>query len=135
DGSRVDVVNSSLGKLTRHRDRERLFQVMPELGRIAEASTWAYTEQNRNPRTASSVDAFHNYVSKVSIDGRDYYVRLTVKEARREQQQLHNVALSQVGVSRADAGGQPLSDVSKPTSADADASRDQKLLDWMDRVK
>jgi hypothetical protein len=106
DGRRVELVNAAFGKLERHRDGARILRLVPKLRELFAAAVPAYSEKEREPDRHRNVVAYHNYVGKARIAGREYYVRFTVQEVRKaDGSELHNAALSDIEMTEAAAAG------------------------------
>jgi hypothetical protein len=88
-----------------------LWRVLPNLDRITEQAVPIYFESERNPSQSNSIVGFHNYLAKVSIDGRDYFLRITAQEIKKSQKnknlpdQLHSAFISDVEIIEAGIAG------------------------------
>lgn len=131
-GMPIEMPKRTFGKLVGHRDSKALFRIMPHLETLIERSIPLYSEAERNPERSSNIEGFHNFGSKVEIDGTEYYVRFTIQVARINRNQFHNAALSDVEITK--AAVEAPSGLSSPTSPSS-SSLDKKLVEWMKKVK
>ena len=107
DGTTIEFYNSAFGKAWHGNDC--LFgKIIPKLREIFKSSVLAYSETDnlagktrpdgtihkRHP----NIKAFHNYVGKVSIGNKQYYVRFTVQEGTDTKQGTHNFFVSDIAL-------------------------------------
>ena len=102
DGTRTQLVRGVFGKLIGHRNSDQLMRVVPHFVDLMRAAVPAYSEPQRDPQKHRNIIAYHNYVAKARMDNRDYYVRFTVQEVKKEGgREFHNTALSDVEMTEA----------------------------------
>jgi hypothetical protein len=88
-----------------------MLRVIPQLDGVVEQAIPAYFEGERNPSPGNNRIGFHNYVAKVHIDERDYFVRITAQEIKKGQKnrglpdQLHSTFISDVEIIEAGTAG------------------------------
>ena len=90
DGKNIKFFNSAFKKI--YKDGGLFAQIIPDLKNILENSVLAYSEPDNlggmvrkdgtEHKYHPNISAHHNYVSKVSIEGKEYYVRTTVTEQK-----------------------------------------------------
>jgi len=105
DNRSVIFVNSVFGKITRHKGVDTR-QIIPQLGNIFELSLLVYSEpheEREGHKNHPNLIGYHNYLSKIEVNGSKYYVRLTVQEERtlqknRTPHQLHSTFISDVAM-------------------------------------
>lgn len=88
DGRSISFFHSAFKK--NYKEGGLFAQVLPKLNEILKGSVFAYSEKdNRGGEVRPdgtvhkyhpNANAFDNYVGKVEIDGKEYYVRITVQE-------------------------------------------------------
>ena len=83
DDTRVNLVHSTFGKLAGHRNSDQIMRLIPQLPELMGTSVYAYPERDRYGR--QNINAWHNYVAKATLDGKDYYVRFAIQEVKKEQ--------------------------------------------------
>ncbi len=84
DGKIARFVNGSLGKILNHKGIDAK-QIIPRLDDIFEASIPIYFEQEvlkDGHKKHDNFIGYHNYLAKVSINDKEYYVRTTVQEVK-----------------------------------------------------
>lgn len=106
DGRTVQFFNSAFDKI--YRNGGLFAKAVKGLKDCFENSILAYSEKDNKggtPRADGSmhkshpnVDMFHNYVGKVSIDGKEYFVRFTVQEEKSGTNGTHSFFVSEVDV-------------------------------------
>ncbi len=82
DNREVRFVNSSIGKILNHKGFDYK-KVVPKLKEIFDNSVLIYSEQERSVQGHKShpnFKGYHNYLGKITIDGKEHYVRLTIQE-------------------------------------------------------
>jgi len=79
DNQSVKLVNSVVGKILRHKGFDSS-KIIPHLTEIIENAIPIYFEVERKPNVSNNIVGFHNYLSKINIDGKEYYVRITAQE-------------------------------------------------------
>lgn len=153
DGREIEFYRSAFKKIYK---KEGLFgQVVPVLDEVLEKSVLAYSEGDNlggtvRPdgtvhRVHPNVDSFDNYVGKVSINGKEYYVRTTV-QTQEGQSGPHSVFVTEVSIYENTASslsypGTPRARVTTDGIVDTKlqqfferASSEANILDMRDRV-
>lgn len=87
DGREIEFYRSAFKKI--YKEGGLFGQVVPVLDEVLEKSVLAYSEEDNiggmvrsdgtTHKSHPNVESFDNYVGKVNIDGRDYFVRTTIK--------------------------------------------------------
>lgn len=105
DGREIEFYRSAFKKI--YKDGGLFGQVVPVLDEVLEKSVLAYSEEDNLGGTTRpdgtihkehpNVDTFDNYVGKVSIDGKEYYVRTTV-QTQAGQSGTHSVFVTEVSI-------------------------------------
>ena len=138
DGRVIEFYNSAFKKI--YKEGGLFAQVVPQLDEILNQSILAYSEADNLGGTMRpdgtihkahpNVDAFDNYVGKVEFDGKEYYVRTTVKRQEGEAG-THSFFVTEVAVYEKSANG--LSEPNFP-SGESDHQRiiDTKLQQFFD---
>ena len=93
DGNLIQFYRSAFGKV--FKGKGLIIKIIPQLSNILEQSVLAYSEADNLGGTMRpdgtvhkehpNVVSFDNYVGKVEIDGREYYVRTTVKRQKEKR--------------------------------------------------
>lgn len=107
DGATVEFYNSAFGKAWHGEDC--LFgKIIPKIREIFKSSVLAYSETDNlggklKPdgtihKKHPNIKAFHNYVGKVIIGNKPYYVRFTVQERTDAKQGTHNFFVSDISL-------------------------------------
>ena len=138
EGRVIEFYNSAFKK--NYKEGGLFAQVVPQLDEILKQSVLAYSEKDNRGgvvrpdgtihKTHPNVDAFDNYVGKVEIEGKEYYVRTTVKRQEGESG-THSFFVTEVAVYEKSANG--LSEPNFP-SGESDHQRivDTKLQQFFD---
>ncbi len=134
DEKEIRFVNYTFGNIARHRQRDRIFRIIPQLEQLAAGSVPIYSEPKRNPQKHSNIKQYHNDLAKVSIDDSPYYVRLTTQEIKDSRNELHNVFVSDVEITKAGIGDD-ISAISNATSNFSSTSYDEELISRLKKVK
>ncbi|MGM9844902.1 MAG: hypothetical protein ACI30K_01550, partial [Muribaculaceae bacterium] len=106
DGHSISFYNSAFKK--NFKENGLFAQIVPQLREIFENSIFAYEEEDMLGGTIRSDGTMHkehknivsyqNYVGKVKIDGKDYYVRYTVQEEKSGLKGTHSFFVSNVDI-------------------------------------
>ena len=106
DGREIEFYRSAFKKI--YKEGGLFGQIVPQLDEILEQSVFAYSEGDilgsivRPDGTVHkehpNVDSFDNYVGKVEIEGREYYVRTTVQHSSKSSTRTHSFMVTQVDV-------------------------------------
>ena len=107
DGATVEFYNSAFGKAWHGEDC--LFgKIIPKIREIFKSSVLAYSETDNlggklkpdgtTHKKHPNIKAFHNYVGKVIIGNKPYYVRFTVQEGTDAKQGTHNFFVSDISL-------------------------------------
>ena len=106
DGRVIEFYNSAFKKI--YKDGGLFAQVVPQLDEILEQSVLAYSEKDNlggimrpdgsTHKEHPNVTQFLNYVGKVEINGKEYYVRTTVQEEKSGQTGTHAYMVTEVSL-------------------------------------
>ncbi|MDR0603930.1 MAG: N-6 DNA methylase, partial [Bacteroidales bacterium] len=108
DNRNVAFVNTAFDKIIRHRGVDTK-KIIPQLKEVFENAVPVYSESEivkEGHKEHNNFTGYHNYLGKVRIDGKEYYVRFTAQELtpskKRDEKvgklQLHNTAISDVRI-------------------------------------
>ncbi|MDR3118284.1 MAG: hypothetical protein LBU44_02515, partial [Mediterranea sp.] len=109
DNREVRFVNDTYGKITRNKGLD-VKQIIPQLKDVFNHSVPIYSEQEQQRdghKPHNNFVGYHNYLGKIEIDGKDYYVRFTVQEVNAKPQtikrgfvpnELHSTFVSDVEI-------------------------------------
>jgi hypothetical protein len=106
EGKVIEFYNSAFKKI--YKEGGLFAQIVPQLDDILRQSVFAYSENDNlggivRPdgtmhKAHPNISRFYNYVGKVKIDGKDYYVRTTVKEEMSGQTGTHSYMVTDVAL-------------------------------------
>ena len=106
DGRKIEFYHSMFNKV--YREGGLFAQLVPQLKQVFDASIWAYSEEDNQSGTTredgtthkmhKNIVAYHNYVSKANINGKDYYVRFTIQEEKAGKQGTHSLFATEVSL-------------------------------------
>ena len=106
DGAEIAFYRSAFKKI--YKDDGLFGQVVPVLDKVLAQSVLAYSEKDNLGGTVRpdgtvhkkhpNVDSFDNYVGKVEISGREYYVRTTIQRSEKSSTGTHSFMVTQVDV-------------------------------------
>lgn len=134
DGRIISFVKHGFKKIVRHKEKELIYRIIPNLDKIAVNALPIYSEMERDTQKHANIDQYYNYLAKVNLDGNRYYVRLTTQALKDRRNELHNVFISDIEITKA-GFGDDIYGISKPSSNFPIASFDNKLNDWLEKVK
>ncbi|MDR2410134.1 MAG: hypothetical protein LBE13_18775, partial [Bacteroidales bacterium] len=109
DNRKVSFSHSVFGKMRRFGTDGNFAKIVPQLKDIFDNSVPIYSEQEQikdGHKQHPNLVGYHNYLGKVNIEGKDYYVRFTVQEHRTTEEkkearipnELHNTFVSDVEI-------------------------------------
>lgn len=84
--------------------------------------------------TLLNIKQYHNDLANVSINDSPYYVRLTTQEIKDSPNELHNVFVSDVEITKAGIGDD-ISAISNAASDFPSTSSDEELISRLKKVK
>jgi hypothetical protein len=101
DNRSVKFINSTFGKITRHKGVDTK-QIIPQLKTVFENAVPIYFEtetQKEGHKKHPNFVGYHNYLGKIEIDGKEYFVRFTVQQEKTNSKtynpnQLHSTFIS-----------------------------------------
>ncbi len=106
DGRMIEFYNSAFKKI--YKEGGLFAQVVPQLDEILKQSVLAYSENDNlggimrpdgtTHKEHPNVTQFLNYVGKVDINGKEYYVRTTVQEEKSGQTGTHAYMVTEVSL-------------------------------------
>ncbi len=141
NGNRIRFVNDAFKKIMKHKERENIIRIIPNLKEILETSVPIYDEIQRDKQQHSNIIGYNNYYNKVNINGEDNHVRFTVQKVKAKEitlkngfipNTIHNIFVSDIEIKRAN---ESLSTISKIASTSIGSNTDLILQNWLDKVK
>ena len=139
DGRKIEFVRGVFGKLAGHRNHDLIFRTIPKLNDIFISAVPIYYEAERNPEKSTNIVGFQNYLGKVDIDGKEYYVRISAQELTPSRKrgekvgknEFHNAAVSDIELyEKSDPS--VTTGLSTPATSTAIAFRDAKLQQFFE---
>ena len=147
DGRIVDFVHSTLGKILRHKGFDYRL-IVPKLKDIFDDSVPVLSEKEQTKeghKIHGNFEGYHHYLGKVSLDGNDFYVRLTVQELHTNPSkkkpvgftpnQLHSAHISDVEIYNADQHPVDSQIINRATDDVTSTKYDAKLHDFLKSAK
>lgn len=141
DGREIEFYKSAFKKV--YKDGGLSAQAIPALREVLESSILAYSEpdnlggQTRKDGTEhkehKNILSFDNYVGKIKLDGKEYYVRFTVQNEK-ERSGTHSFFVSNVDVYEKPTDSQTIPITSRGTTG-FDGIPDTKLAEFFERAK
>ncbi|GHU04631.1 hypothetical protein FACS1894205_3180 [Alphaproteobacteria bacterium] len=138
----VELPVGTVGKILRHQGFD-VSTILLDLPGLYEGAIYGWNEDD-NPQEGhkphNNIAAYHNYINKFSApDGKEYYVRFTLKEMKAKPGKtgnnlIHSTAISDVTINE-DAGTQQSDPGSSLVLGGRPALRDAKLQDFFNSVK
>ncbi|MBA3632045.1 MAG: hypothetical protein H0W58_04420 [Acidobacteria bacterium] len=104
DRRQIKFVAAAFDKISGHKERFLLLRLAPQLNSITEEAIPISFESEREPDKSNNIVGFHNYLAKVNLDGKDYYLRITAQELKTGQKkiprsdELHSAFISDVEI-------------------------------------
>ncbi|MDR3247354.1 MAG: hypothetical protein LBT39_01085, partial [Treponema sp.] len=137
-GQKAAFVHHALGKILRHKGFDP--RIVSVLGNAYEEAYHTYDEEvNESHKKHPNFTGYSNYVSKVSLDGKDYFVRFTLQNLRTKQEsarksEFHSAFVSDVEIYNAvdSRVNSMIIDMARP---ETNGITDNKLMQWFDSVK
>lgn len=139
DGRKIEFYHSAFKKI--YKDGGLFGQIIPHLDEILRQSVLAYSESDNLGGTTrpdgsvhkvhDNVASFDNYVGKVSINGEDYYVRITVQQSKSGENGTHSFFVSNVNVYKNPTKNQTIPITSRGTTG-LNGIVDTKLQQFFD---
>ena len=84
DGRNTEFINNTYGKIIKHKGVPTSL-IVPQLKEIYDASVPIFSESEEKKeghKEHPNFVGYHHYLAKIDIDGKPYYVRLTVQELK-----------------------------------------------------
>jgi len=139
DGRKVTWVKSSIGKILRHKGFDASLLV-PKLKEVYDNSVHILSEEEvrkEGHKEHSNFKGYHHYVGKVSLRGKEYYVRFTIQEVNTHKQdfvpnQLHSTFVSDVEIYSADTR---VNTGNTPATANISTNTDAKLAKFFEEAR
>lgn len=141
DGREVEFYHSAFKKI--YKNGGLFGQIVPVLDEVLEQSVLAYSEKDNLGGTVRpdgtvhkahpNVDAFDNYVGKVALNGKEYYVRTTVQSSEKSTAGTHSFMVTQVDVYENTANGLSLPITTRARGTN-DGIVDTKLQQFFERA-
>lgn len=136
DGREVVWVKNSVGKIMRHKgfDTSRLIPAIKDVFDASVPILSEAEERKTGHKEHSNFKGYHHYVGKISLDGRDYYVRFTLQEINTRKKnivpnQLHSAFVSDVEIMSA---GNRVNTGNSPATAETSTPVDVKLQNFIE---
>ena len=147
DGKKVDFVKNAFGKIIRHKGVDVKI-IMNELGDLFKESIPLFFEEeikkDGHKDHSSNFVGYHHYLNKISIDGKEYYVRFTAQEVRTNPSkkkgegftpyQFHSSSISDIAIYENMEGSVESTGTYLSTGANH-AYVDAKLADFLKEAK
>ena len=135
DGRKVTWVKSSIGKILRHKGFDASL-LIPKLKEVYDSSVHILSEEEihkEGHKEHPNFKGYHHYVGKVSLNGKDYYVRFTLQELNTKKEdfvpnQLHSAFVSDIGIYSADTR---VNTGNTPATANISTDTDAKLAKFL----
>lgn len=145
-GKKAAFVNNSLWKILRHKGFNPV--VIKELKSVFETSLpiiegeskLAFYRNNTPHKEQSNIESYDHYVNKVSIDGKDYYVRFTLQNFKRSKKrtektsEFHSSFVSDVVLYESKSETPSVKSMNSIATEESFAFVDNRLLEWMNIV-
>ena len=113
DGYDIEFYHSAFNKI--YKEDGIFGQVIPSLDKILKESLFAYSEKDnlggqKRPdgtihKAHPNVQSFDNYVGKVRIEDKDYYLRFTVQQSEKNSSGTHSFMVTEVDLYEKTANG------------------------------
>lgn len=139
DGREVVWVKNSVGKIIRHKgfDTSRLIPVIKDVFDASVPIISETEEHKPGHKEHSNFKGYHHYVGKISLNGKDYYVRFTLQEINTRRKdvvpnQLHSAFVSDVEIMSA---GNRVYTGNSPATAETSTPVDTKLQSFLEDAR
>ena len=142
DGRSISFYHSAFKKI--YKEKGLFKHVVPYLKDLLEGSVFAYSEGDnlggmvRPDKTVHkehpNVSAFDNYVGKIRLDGKDYYVRFTVQQSEGNNSGTHSFMVTEVDLYEKTANGLSLP-ITTRARGTTDGIVDAKLRQFFDEAR
>ncbi|MDR0507893.1 MAG: hypothetical protein LBH32_13905, partial [Dysgonamonadaceae bacterium] len=150
DNREVSFTHNVFGKMYR-KDDSLFGKIVPQLKNIFDQSVPIYSEpeiKREGHKEHPNLVGYHNYLGKVTIDGKDYYVRFTVQEQKVADKnaklkdgtpnQMHNTFVSEVELYAIDTKNKTannLTDAATNGAKDVSGITDTKLQQFFETAR
>lgn len=143
DNKNVRFVNSTLGKLLRHKGFDTK-QIIPQLKQIFDNAVpiLSETEQAKEGhKQHTNFKGYHHYLGKIKVDGREMYIRFTVQELNAKAKtlkdgfipnELHSTFVSDIEIYNANPA---VISGKSPATNTSDGVTDTKLQQFFEKAK
>ena len=104
DGRNADFAVQSVGKVLRHKGFEygKVFESVGDLFTNAQKVYSNAEEQKEGHKAHPNVKAYHNYVNKIGLGGKEYYIRFTTRELVSKKvkvpDNMHSFSVSEIAL-------------------------------------
>lgn len=142
DGRSISFYHSAFKKI--YKEKGLFKHVVPYLKDLLEGSVFAYSEGDnlggmvRPDKTVHkehpNVSAFDNYVGKIRLDGKDFYVRFTVQQSEGNNSGTHSFMVTEVDLYEKTANGLSLP-ITTRARGTTDGIVDAKLRQFFDEAR
>ena len=142
DGRSISFYHSAFKKI--YKEKGVFKHVVPYLKDLLEGSVFAYSEGDnlggmvRPDKTVHkehpNVSAFDNYVGKIRLDGKDFYVRFTVQQSEGNNSGTHSFMVTEVDLYEKTANGLSLP-ITTRARGTTDGIVDAKLRQFFDEAR
>jgi len=100
-GVTATMPKGTVGKIFGHKGFN-VTQIFNEVPRLFETSVLALSETSDGHKQRNNVNAYHHFVNKFKVDGKEYYIRFTAYELNEKKptgkRSIHSTAISEVEV-------------------------------------
>lgn len=145
DGYNADFAVQSVGKLLRHKgfDYGKVFESAGELFANAQKVFSTEEEKKEGHKEHPNIKAYNNYVNKISLNGKDYYIRFTTREEypgrknpnRKMTDNMHSCAISEIALYETKKADSSTVSGSTPGGISNQPFIDSRLADFFMYVK
>lgn len=145
DGHNADFAVQSVGKLLRHKgfDYGKVFESAGELFANAQKVFSTEEEKKEGHKEHPNIKAYNNYVNKISLNGKDYYIRFTTREEypgrknpnRKMTDNMHSCAISEIALYETKKADSSTVSGSTPGGISNQPFIDSRLADFFMYVK
>lgn len=143
DGRMVTFPKETAGKVFYNKGQHAQL-IAPSLQRVFANSVLIYSEPEKEMpghKFHPNIKAYHNYVGKVSVNGKEYYVRFTVREeavkksGKKPRNETHSFAVSAVELYKKKKDSSPsiLTGIIDPGDITQNPI-DKRLSEWFESV-
>lgn len=144
DGHKADFAIQTVGKLLRHKGFEygKTFESAGDLFAGAQKVFSTGEEKKEGHKEHPNIKNYNNYVNKISLDGKDYYIRFTTREEypgkknpnRKMTDNMHSCAVSEIALYETEKADTSTVSGSNPGGISKQPFVDSRLADFFTYV-